>query len=275
MKAGEKIGIGLLEVLLIALAVVVLFPFYWMVSSSFKEIGRIFSTPIALIPRPFTIESYRKLIGGTLFLRWYFNSIVITLLYSVLAIFFSTLAGFGFAKYKFKLRTPLFVVVLSSMMIPLHGILIPLFVVLIRINWIDTYQGVIIPFAASPFGIFFVRQYLYSVPDELLYAGRIDGCTEFSLYSRIVLPLLKPAIGVLVIYFSMIVWNWFIWPLVVMRDATMFPITVGLATFITQYRIRYDEVMAAAVLCTVPLVTLFVFMQKQFVSGLTAGAVKQ
>ena len=275
MNVGKKIGVGTVEVLLIALAIVVLFPFYWMVSSSFKEIGRIFSTPIALIPDPFTMESYQKLIKGTLFLRWYFNSIVITLMYSLLAIFFSTLAGFGFAKYKFKLRNPLFIIVLSSMMIPLHGILIPLFVVLIRINWIDTYQGVIIPFAASPFGIFFVRQYLFSVPDELLFAGRIDGCTEFSLYSKIILPLLKPAIGVLVIYFSMIVWNWFIWPLVVMRDAKMFTITIGLATFITQYRIRYDEVMAAAVLCTVPLVVLFLLMQKQFVSGLTAGAVKQ
>jgi ABC-type glycerol-3-phosphate transport system permease component len=270
MNAGEKIGIGVVEIFLIILASVVLFPFYWMVSSSFKEIGRIFSTPIALIPSPFTMESYQKLIGGTLFLRWYFNSIVITLMYSVLAIFFSTLAGFGFAKYKFKLRNPLFIIVLSSMMIPLHGILIPLFVVLIRINWIDTYQGVIIPFAASPFGIFFIRQYLFSVPDELLFAGR-----KFSLYSKIVLPLLKPAIGVLVIYFSMIVWNWFIWPLVVMRDAKMFTITVGLATFITQYKIRYDEVMAAAVLCTVPLIVLFLLMQKQFVSGLTAGAVKQ
>lgn len=264
-----------LFLLLTALSVLVLFPFYWMFVSSFKEIGRIFSTPIDFIPKPFTLDGYTKLINGTLYGRWYLNSIIITVLYTIVAIFFSCLGGVAFGKYDFKFKKALFIIVLSSMMIPLHGILIPLFLVLVKLGWIDSYLGVIIPFAASPFGIFFIRQYSSSIPDELLYAARIDGCSEFTLFSKILIPLLKPAIGVLVIYFSMIVWNWFIWPLVVIRSTTKFPLNVGLSTFITQYEIRYDEVMAGAVLCTLPLIVLFMFMQKQFVTGLTAGAVKQ
>lgn len=264
-----------LFLLLTALSVLVLFPFYWMFVSSFKEIGRIFSTPIDFIPKPFTLDGYTKLITGTLYGRWYLNSIIITVLYTIVAILFSCLGGVAFGKYDFKFKKVLFIIVLSSMMIPLHGILIPLFLVLVKLGWIDSYLGVIIPFAASPFGIFFIRQYSSSIPDELLYAARIDGCSEFTLFSKILIPLLKPAIGVLVIYFSMIVWNWFIWPLVVIRSTTKFPLNVGLSTFITQYEIRYDEVMAGAVLCTLPLIILFMFMQKQFVTGLTAGAVKQ
>jgi len=264
-----------LEIALVALAVLVLFPYYWMVVSSFKAADRIFAIPMTLVPTPFTTESYTKLITTTLYLRWYANSVLITVCYSALAVFFSSLGGFGLSKYAFGLRNALFLVVVSSMMIPLHSILIPLFTILIRMKWIDTYHGVILPFAASPFGIFFVRQYLHSVPNELLYAGRIDGCTEFGVYFKIVLPLLRPAVGVLVIYFSMISWNWFIWPLVVLRDSRMFPLTVGLATFINQYKVKYDEVMAGAVLCSVPLIAVSLAMQKQFVSGLTAGAVKQ
>jgi arabinosaccharide transport system permease protein len=161
------------------------------------------------------------------------------------------------------------------MMIPLHAVMIPIFILLIRIKWVNTYWGVILPFAANPFGIFFVRQYLASVPTDLIYAGRIDGCGEFGLYFRIMLPLMKPAVGVLVIYFAMVSWNWFLWPLVVMRESPMFPLNVGMASFISDYRILYDQLMAAAVLCTVPLIVLFLMMQRQFISGLTAGAVKQ
>jgi len=266
---------SILFLLLLGLSILVMFPFYWMIISSFKEIGRIFSTPIDFIPKPFTWAGYHKLLTGTLYGRWYLNSVIITVLYTVIAIFFSSLGGIAFGKYDFKGKKVLFIIVLSSMMIPLHGILIPLFLVLVKLHWIDTYLGVILPFAASPFGIFFIRQYSSSIPDELLFAGRIDGCSEFTLFSKVLIPLLKPAIGVLIIYFSMIVWNWFIWPLVVIRSNLKFPLNVGLSTFITQYEIRYDEVMAGAVLCTLPLVILFIFMQKQFVTGLTAGAVKQ
>jgi ABC-type glycerol-3-phosphate transport system permease component len=246
-----------------------------MIASSFKPIGRIFTDPIVLIPSPFTTESYTKLFNETAYLRWYLNSLVFAVFYPSLAIFFSTLGGFGFAKYEFKGKNVLLLIVLASMMIPLHAVMIPIFMLLIKIKWVNTYWGVIIPFAANPFGIFFVRQYLASVPSELIYAGRIDGCSEFGLYFRIMLPLMKPAVGVLVIYFAMISWNWFLWPLVVMREGLMFPLNVGMAGLISDYRILYDQLMAAAVLCTVPLIILFLLMQKQFISGLTAGAVKQ
>jgi len=262
-------------VFLVLLSLVMSFPFYWMIASSFKPIGRIFTDPIVLLPSPFTTASYSKLVSESAYLRWYLNSLVFAVFYPSLAIFFSTLGGFGFAKYDFKGKNAFLLIVLASMMIPLHAVMIPIFMLLIRIKWVNTYWGVIIPFAANPFGIFFVRQYLASVPTELIYAGRIDGCSEFGLYFRIMLPLMKPAVGVLVIYFAMISWNWFLWPLVVMRDGRMFPLNVGMAAFISDYRILYDQLMAAAVLCTVPLIVLFLLMQKQFISGLTAGAVKR
>ncbi len=272
---AQKIWVILGFIFLLFLAIVIMFPFYWMVASSFKPIGRIFTDPIVLLPSPFTTQSYANLISETAYLRWFFNSLVFAVFYPALAIFFSTLGGFGFAKYNFKGKNALLLIVLASMMIPLHAVMIPIFMLLIKIKWVNTYWGVIIPFAANPFGIFFVRQYLASVPSELIYAGRIDGCSEFGLYFRIMLPLMKPAVGVLVIYFSMISWNWFLWPLVVMREGSMFPLNVGMAGFISDYRILYDQLMAAAVLCTLPLIVLFLLMQKQFISGLTAGAVKQ
>lgn len=245
-----------------------------MFASSFKPLSLIFATPIALLPDPFTLEAYQKLLTNTAFPRWYLNSIVITASFTALAIVLSSIAGFGFGKYRFRFRTPLFLVVLLSMMIPVHSIMIPLFVVLIELGGIDSYWGVVLPFAANPFGIFFVRQYLRSVPDELMQAGRIDGCSEFSLFRKVIFPLLTPVVGVMTIYFAIVSWNWFVWPLVVLRSTRLFPITVGLSTFITQYRIRYDEVMAGSVLSTIPLIVLFLLMQEKFVSGLTAGAVK-
>ncbi len=272
---NQQISVPVITLILIVISVVMLFPFYWMVISSFKPMGQLFTVPLELFPTTFTLSSYEKLLSNTPFIRWYFNSLIVTALYTGLAIFFSTLAGFGFSKYDFKGRNVLLVIVLASMMIPLHSVAIPLFMLLVRIEWVNTYQGVVIPFSASAFGIFYMTQYMRSIPSELLDAGRIDGCSELGLYGRIMLPLLKPAIGVLTIYFSMVSWNWFLWPLVVMRDQSMFTLNVGLATLISDYRQRYDELMAGSVLSSIPIILLFLFMQRSFISGLTAGAVKQ
>ena len=271
----RRISIVVTILLLAMVSIVMIFPFYWMLISSFKPIGRIFTVPLDVVPREFTLASYKKLITQTPFLRWYFNSVLITAAYTLLALFFSTLAGFGFAKYDFKGKNVLLVIVLGSMMIPLHSLVIPLFMLLIRLGWVNTYHGVVIPFAANAFGIFYISQYLTTVPSDLIDAGRIDGCSEFGIYRMIILPLLKPALGVLTIYFAMTSWNWFLWPLVVMRAENLFPLNVGLSTFISDYRQRYDELMAASVLCVIPIIALFLSMQKQFVSGLTAGSVKQ
>jgi ABC-type sugar transport system, permease component len=273
--ATSRFSVPVITLILIVVSVVMLFPFYWMVTSSFKPMGQLFTVPLELFPTTFTLSSYEKLLSNTPFIRWYFNSLIVTALYTGLAIFFSTLAGFGFSKYDFKGRNVLLVIVLASMMIPLHSVAIPLFMLLVRIEWVNTYQGVVIPFSASAFGIFYMTQYMRSIPSELLDAGRIDGCSELGLYGRIMLPLLKPAIGVLTIYFSMVSWNWFLWPLVVMRDQSMFTLNVGLATLISDYRQRYDELMAGSVLSSIPIILLFLFMQRSFISGLTAGAVKQ
>lgn len=271
----NKLYVPALTLILVAISIVALFPFYWMVVSSFKPVGQLFTVPLQVVPRSVTLASYTKLFASTPFVRWYLNSIIVTVLYTGLAIFFSTLAGFGFAKYEFRGRKLLLFIVLASMMIPLHSVAIPLFMLLVRIQWVNTYQGVIIPFSASAFGIFYITQYMRSIPSELLDAGRIDGCSELGLYGRIMLPLIKPAIGVLAIYFSMVSWNWFLWPLVVMRDQSMFTLNVGLATLISDYRQRYDELMAGSVLSAVPIIALFLLMQRSFISGLTAGAVKQ
>lgn len=275
LMTTSRFSVPVITLILIVVSVVMLFPFYWMVTSSFKPMGQLFTVPLELFPTTFTLSSYEKLLSNTPFIRWYFNSLIVTALYTGLAIFFSTLAGFGFSKYDFKGRNVLLVIVLASMMIPLHSVAIPLFMLLVRIEWVNTYQGVVIPFSASAFGIFYMTQYMRSIPSELLDAGRIDGCSELGLYGRIMLPLLKPAIGVLTIYFSMVSWNWFLWPLVVMRDQSMFTLNVGLATLISDYRQRYDELMAGSVLSSIPIILLFLFMQRSFISGLTAGAVKQ
>jgi ABC-type glycerol-3-phosphate transport system permease component len=258
-------------VFFILVSLAFIFPFYWMFISSIKPSEKIFSK-IEFIPKVVTLSGYRNLFSTLPYGYWYLNSLVMTGGYVIVALISCTLGGFALAHYRFKLRNFIFIAILISQMIPFHLMLIPLFITMVEFRMIDTYVGAFLPIAAHPIGLFFMRQYMLGINRDLLDAARIDGASEFGLFFRVVLPLTKPGISAMAIFFSMEFWNNLLWPLVVMRTATKLPLIVGIASLVNQYRPRYDLVMAASFLSCFPLIILFLILQKHFVAGMGAMA---
>jgi multiple sugar transport system permease protein len=224
------------------------------------------------------VGNYFKLFQERPFGAWYINSIVIALVGTVAVLFFSSLAGFAFAKYEFRGRTLMFALLIGSTMIPFQLILIPLFIETSRMGMIDSYAGLIIPFMAPALGIFLMKQFMAAIPNELLDAARIDGSTEFGIYWRVVMPLLKPAVGTLGIITFLGSWNSFVWPLVILRSEAKMTLPIGLAALMENVPGKgrdFGMIMAASALVSVPVIVAFLLMQRQFISGLLSGSVKQ
>lgn len=257
--------------LFLILAALFLLPFYWMVISSLRPSDQIFSASLDLFPATITLDSYRNLFATLPYVTWYLNSLLMVTGYSILALFTCTLGGFALAKYRFPGRNFIFIGILCSQMIPFHLMIIPLFGILVKYRLIDSYTGVIIPLAAHPFGIFFMRQYMLGISNNILEAARIDGTSEYQMFGKIVLPLVKPAIGTLAIFFGMEFWNNLLWPMIVMRSETKLPLAVGIASLVGQYRPQFDLVMAASFLSVFPVLILFLFFKNKFISGISAN----
>lgn len=254
------------------LLAMVISPFIWAILSSFKERGDIMSP--GFLPRKWVFQNYVHLLTDTFYLRWLFNSVLVSIGAMILGMAVCSLAGFAFAKYRFPGQTVLFWVVIASMSIPPFTTVIPLFGWMAKLGLINTYPVLILPFAANAFGLFMMRQYFSTLPDELLQAARIDGCSELRLFWSILLPLARPALGVVGILIFIASWNSFIWPLVMMRSEDMFTLPVGIAGLNSEQSPEYGKIMAAAVLSSLPIITVFFLLQRQIISGLTHGAVK-
>lgn len=259
----------LIVLTLLALAMT---PVLWAMLSAFKSRADIFAGDIW--PRRWSLESFDDLLSKTLYLRWMLNSLVVAVTSTALGLLFCSLGGYAFAKFEFPGRTVMFWIVISSVSIPAFTTVIPLFGWLARLGLLDTYIVLILPFAANAFGIFLMRQYAVAIPDELLDAGRIDGAGEFRLYRSIALPLLRPALGTVGVLIFIASWNSYIWPLVMMRTDEMLTLPVGVATLKSDQLPEYGMLMAASVLSSVPIIIAFLVMQRQFIAGLTQGAVK-
>jgi ABC-type glycerol-3-phosphate transport system permease component len=263
---------ALLFGLLLLLLALVVSPWIWAVLSSFKARGDIMAPgfwPLVWLP-----DNYARLIAETLYLRWLLNSAVVAAGAATLGVLMCAMAGYAFAKHRFAGRTALFWVVIASMSIPPFTTIIPLFGWLARLELIDTYGVVILPFAASALGLFLVRQYMLGIPDELIEAARIDGAGEWRILTRVVVPLARPALGTVAILVFVAAWNSYLLPLVMMRSEEMFTLPVGIAGLNSEQTPEYGMVMAAAVLSCLPIVAVFLLMQRHLVAGLTQGAVK-
>lgn len=208
------------------------------------------------------------------YLSWYQNSLLITAIFTVLSLLFSSMVGYTLAMYKFKGRNVLFVLVLVLMMIPIEIIILPLYQLMVEFRLINTIWGVILPFVVAPIPIFFFRQYALGLPKELLDAGRIDGCSEYGIFFRIMVPMMLPAFGAMAILQALSSWNNFLWPLIVLRTTEQFTLPIGLASLLTPYGNNYDVLIAGSVLTILPILVLFVLFQRYFIEGLTVGAVK-
>ena len=269
-RAQRTIAYGFLFFILISMAT----PFVWMLSNTFKEQSEIFQMQPTLIPEEPHLRNYVSLFVDFDFHKHFLNSAFIAVVHTFSHLFLASLAGFAFAKYTFPLKNFLFLVLLGSMMVPLYTIFIPLFVLVIRLGLVNSYAGVILPGVAGAFGIFFMKQSMESVPNELLDSARIDGASEFRIYWQIALPLVRPALAVLAVLAFMGSWNDFVWPLVVLRSQELQTLPVVMAGMVNLYRMEYGVVMAASLLSTLPILLLFLALQKQFVQGLTVGAIK-
>ncbi|MDQ0338629.1 arabinosaccharide transport system permease protein [Caldalkalibacillus uzonensis] len=211
---------------------------------------------------------------GQVYLRWYLNSMIITGLVIVLSLFFSSLVGYAMAIYNFAGRYVLFVLVLFSLMIPFEILMLPLYRLMVSLQLINTYFGIMLPMIVSPVAVFFFRQFALGLPKELLDSARIDGCTEYGIFFRIMAPLMLPAYAAMAILTGLFSWNNFLWPLIVIRSNDLFTLPVGLATLLTPYGNNYDLLISGSVLSIIPIIILFFIFQRYFVSGLAAGSIK-
>jgi len=274
-RLGQRLARLLVQALLLTSSVVFLFPFFWMASASFKTSSEILGSAGTLLPAHITLENYRFAFSAVPLLRNFFNSVFISGSYTVLALLFCSLGGFAFAKFDFPGRKVLFALLLGTMMVPTAVGIVPSFIIMKKFHWVNTYYSVIIPGTAHALGIFFMRQYISSVPDELLDAGRIDGCGDFGLYRRIILPIISPALVTLAIMDFIGTWNDYLWPLIMLRSLDMYTVLLAITALPSpQFRTPWGAIMAGSTVSVLPLIILFLFFQKRIVSGIIVGAIK-
>ncbi len=275
---GNKLQVRLVQVLANAMLLFAVFllimPYLYMISASFKEGSEIFSLPVKILPEGLYLGNYELLFGETNFPRWFLNSVFVSLSRMVIAVLVSVMAGYAFAKFDFRFKNLLFVLVLATLTLPIYVLIVPLYDMMVTLGWTDRYVALILPFAAQAIGVFLARQYLLSIPDEILDAARVDGATEWVVFWRVVLPISTPVMAVLGILFFTTAWNDFIWPLVVMTEDSKFPVALGLPTLLGPYSQEYGAVMAGSFLSTLPIIIVFLIAQRRFIEALTAGAVK-
>ena len=261
---------------LIFISLYMILPFVWMISSSLKPENEIFSIPPILISKNMTLSAYKTVIVDGNILRILLNTFIVAAGATIARLFFCSLGGFGFAKYKFIGKGPLFTILVATLVVPFSVTLIPLFVIMSKLSWTNTFLPLIIPGAASAFGIFFMRQYISTINNELLDSARIDGAGEFTIFLRIIMPIVSPGMTSLGLIFFMGAWNDFLWPLVILKKPNLFTLPIAINQMIQSMigRPVYSQQMAAAVISIIPLLIIFLVFQRRFVEGITAGAVK-
>src|SRR5574341_244698 len=267
---------------LILFAILYLIPYVWMISMSFKPDSEIYSR--SLFPQAPTLEQYQRLFFGYQFQnivlkidypRFYLNTILVTLTSLVLVLFTDALAAYGFAKFKFRGKTVLFWTMIGTMMLPIYATLIPSFWLFSKLDLVNRYEALILPGVIDAYSIFLLKQYMETVPDDLLDAAKVDGAGAFRRFWQIVVPLSRPALGTMAVFRVLFVWNDYLWPRVIIRKETMYTLTLGIASMeIRQGLVVWGSQMAASVLATLPVIILVIIMQRQFLRGLTVGAFK-
>lgn len=265
----------LLLLLLSAIAVVTLLPLVWMVMASFMPSGQASSVPPPFFPREVTLDQYVSLFTRLHLGRSLLNSTFLAIAVTAVSLIVNSMAGYAFAKYRFRGRDSIFKTLIASMIIPGQVTMLPLFLMLNKMGLINTYLGVIIPGMASIFGIFLIRQFALSIPDSLIEAARIDGAGDFRIYWSLILPLCKPILVTLAIFTFMGTWNDFLWPLIVMTDDSMYTLPVALANLAGEHVQDTELMMAGAVMTVLPVLLVFAAVQKYYLAGIMAGSVKE
>ncbi len=270
-KRPIRVSTILLTMLFVILGLMFLLPLYWMITSSIKPTEEIFTSGFNLIPAHVTLDNYINLLTTSAYPRWFFNSISQSAGYALISVTVCSMGGFALAKYSFRFQNVTFISILVVQMVPFHLLLVSLYVIIVNLHIVDTYWGALLPLAAHPIGIFFMRQSMLSLDDEILNSARVDGANEYQMFWSIVLPSIRPAIATLLVLFSLEYWNNLLWPLIAFRSAQNFPLAVGIASMVNlEYHADWGGLMAASTLATVPIIVLFFFLRRQFMEGITA-----
>ncbi|HHT07756.1 MAG: carbohydrate ABC transporter permease [Christensenellales bacterium] len=259
---------------LVLLAFLFLFPLLWIVLSSFKPQTELFRVPMTLLPSQFTVQNYVQALSQGDFPRYFLNSLFVATTSTILAVLFNVMAGYALAKFIFPGRGVIFVAMLSTLMIPLQVIIVPIYLQLKALGMLNTLWGIIIPPAATPTGIFLARQYMVTLPNSMIEAARIDGAKEWYLFRRIILPLSAPIIATITIFSFMWRWNDYLWPLIVITDNKKQTVQQTLANFIGQLQINWSQLLAMTTIAILPVILVFFLFQRYFMVGISAGAVK-
>ena len=259
---------------LVAIALLSLAPLAWMVSVSFMPRGEASHFPPPFLPSAATLDNYRELFATTGVARNFANSLLVAGAITLLSLLVNTMAGYAFAKLRFAGRERLFQLLLAALVVPAQVAMLPLFLLMKQLGLVNSYWGVIVPALATVFGIFLVRQYARSIPDELIEAARIDGAGELRIFFQVVLPMLKPVLATLAIFTFMGAWNDFMWPLIVLTDQEHYTLPVALAALSREHIMDVEMMMAGAVVTVLPVLLLFLLLQRYYIQGLLLGSVK-
>ena len=261
-------------ILLLLAAAWALVPIIWMVLSSIKTMEDMFRVPMHWLPKPLYFQAYPDAWAQRDFARYFLNSAIIAISITVGNIVICSMAGYALAKFRFWARQFFFMAILSTLMLPLEVTMVPLFLIIKVFRWQNTFAGIIVPFIADAFGVFLMRQYILDLPDDLIEAARIDGMHEFGIFFKIIMPLSKPAIIALAIFIFREAWDLYIWPLIIITTESIRPITVGIALFMSNYGTDWNQLLAIATIAMLPMVIIFVILQRYFVRGIVLSGLK-
>lgn len=271
----KRFSAGITWVLLLLLTFLFLMPVVWVICSSFKSTGELFAWPPSLFGKNPSLGNYRRAMAEGRFGIYFFNTVFASVIATCLTIVVNVMSGYAFAKYHFKGEKLLFGIVLATLMVPLEVIMIPIFKVIVAVNLYNSLWGLIIPAVASPTAVFLVRQYYVGIPDVYMEAARIDGASELNILMRVMLPLAKPVISVLCIFSFMWRWNDYLWPKLVINSKERYTIQLALANYSGEYSVDWNSLLAMSVVSMIPVIIVFITLQKYIIGGMTAGGVKE
>ncbi|GAB2556615.1 carbohydrate ABC transporter permease [Gracilibacillus alcaliphilus] len=255
-------------------AILMLLPFVWMLSTSLKAPNEVMTMPPVWIPSELNWSNFTEALSVAPFDTYFMNSVVVTVLSTIGELITTILAAYAFARINFYGKEVIFAVLLGTMMVPGEVLLIPNFVTLSNLGWIDTYQALIVPWIASVFAIFLLRQFFLGIPKELSFAAKVDGCSEFRFLWYVMVPLAKPALITVALLKVINSWNAFLWPLIVTNSQELRTLPVGLSAFTTEAGVKYELLMAASSMVVLPMIILFFIMQKHIIAGVSRTGLK-
>ena len=275
-KALKKVDISklVIHLFLIIGAIVMISPFLWMVLTAFKSFGESTQVPPIIFPSKLHWENFGKVFSTLPFAMFYWNTIFTTICKTVGQLIFCSLAAYAFARIKFPGRNVLFILIISILMVPNQAYVIPQYLIMVKLEWLNSLTALIVPGLTSAFGTFLLRQFFLSLPTELEDAAKIDGCNHFRIYWNIMLPLARPGLIALAIFTILWCWNDLMWPLIVNSSPSKMPLSAGLASLQGQYITEFPVLMAGALLVTFPMILMFIFLQKHFVEGIALSGTK-